>query len=118
MHGLLGDVDVWSDDGRIEVRDVAGGRMSLHSDDGRIFLANVSDRSIAASADDGSITLQLSGTGNATVVAATDDGSARLNGTRLAEDGPASPIRLGAGLGRIRLTTEDGSIHVMTNGST
>ncbi len=117
VDGLAGDVDVWSDDGHIEARDITGGRMNLHSDDGRIVLTNVSSGSLIASTDDGSITLALPAPGNATIAATTDDGSIRLNGERIAEDGIAAPLRLGNGAARIRLVTDDGSIRIATNGA-
>ncbi|HEY9084632.1 MAG TPA: DUF4097 family beta strand repeat-containing protein [Candidatus Tyrphobacter sp.] len=139
IDGLSGNIDVTSDDGRIEASNVHADLISLRSGDGRIMLNGVAARMLSATTDDGrievqdlrtrtggaydlmthdgSIVLGFAGPPNATVAASTQDGNIRLDGRCVADGDIVEPIRLGNGSARVRATTDDGSIRIASNGA-
>jgi DUF4097 and DUF4098 domain-containing protein YvlB len=137
LTDLQGSIDAHSDDGYLEVTNVHGDHLALDSSDGHLALQNVSVASLVGTTRDGRIEADgLNVTGNATlqtddgsvrarfapgasltVDASTSDGSISVDGSSLGHDDSAQrTIRVGAGAGRMKLATDDGSIHIFTNG--
>jgi hypothetical protein len=140
LADLRGDVDAQSDDGYIEANNVRGDALSVHSSDGHLTLRDVAVRRLEAhtndgrvnverlsqlangtiSSDDGSIELDLASGANLTLNASTGDGSISVNGSRVESgdsDSVQHTISLGDGTGALRVSTSDGSIHIITNGA-
>lgn len=137
ISGLSGRVRVHSVDGRIEASDIRAQEFVVASDDGRIVLDNVTAPSIDASTSDGRIyatNLSVDGgrlqtndgsvylglqNSNLTVHARTNDGSIHLNGERIRrnDDSDGAEYRFGTGGGLLEVSTQDGSIHISTNGA-
>jgi hypothetical protein len=141
LTSLTGAVDAFSGDGYIEANNVHGETISLrshdghvglqdvaatttltaHSDDGRIYGENVGvghDGNITTS--DGSIVLGLAPGADLTVNASTGDGSITVDGTRVRDesgDSVQQTVRVGNGSGSLRVSSNDGSIHITTNGA-
>ncbi len=112
-------------DGRIEGMNVAidgdAARATLHSDDGSIILNGrfASGGNYDFSTNDGRVELALSPNADLTISASTEDGHIYVDGSRYGDgDATAHTIRLGSGTGAMRLATQDGSIHITTNGAT
>lgn len=135
LTGLTGAVDVHCVDGSISLSGVHAGTLKIASDDGSLHLDDVSAPSIDAVTNDGSIRanrlaveggrlqsadgsihLALSG-GNLTVHAHTGDGSIRVDGRRVANDSGVADYEVGTGGGSLQVSTQDGSIHISTNGA-
>lgn len=139
ISGLNGEVRVHSVDGHITATDVRTQNLTLASDDGRLTLNNVSAAALDASTKDGSIhadnlqtgggTLQ-SGDGsitvgfapgvNLSVHARTGDGRLTFDGRRAQrgdDDASAGDYEVGSGGGSLQVTTQDGSIHITSNGA-
>jgi hypothetical protein len=139
VTGLRGIVRVHSVDGHIAANDVSTNQMTIASDDGRLMLDNVNatqldattkDGSIRAHglqteggtlhSDDGSITLGLAGNANLSIRARTNDGRLTLDGrraTRNDDDSSSADYHVGTGGGSLEVSTQDGSIHITTNGA-
>ncbi|HEY5257769.1 MAG TPA: DUF4097 family beta strand repeat-containing protein [Candidatus Baltobacteraceae bacterium] len=140
---LRGDVDVASNDGSIQSRDViaptfsastddgsvtidglhvTGKSATIHSNDGSVTVAGdfAGSGTYEVSTDDGRIALTLPSTANLVVAASTNDGSVSRDGRSLANgDGDNSgTFTLGGGSGRLNVSSHDGSISIMTNGAT
>ena len=118
-------IDAKSADGRIEAAnlsmDGSGARAVLHSDDGSIILSGsfAPAGTYDVSTNDGRIELSLAPAADMTVNATTDSGHIYVDGARYGEgDTAAHTVRLGSGSGAMRLATQDGSIHITTNGAT
>ena len=139
LTDLQGTVDAQSDDGYLKATNVRGDRLGLQSLDGHLSLDNVAVATLAATTrdgrieaeglnvsgdatlqtDDGSIRLKLAPNADLTIDASTRDGRIAVDGASLDRDDSAQrTIRLGAGTGRMKLATADGSIHIFTNGVT
>ena len=143
LADIRGDVVANSDDGSIHVRDInsnsfeaktADGRIegmnltidgssphaTLHSDDGSIILnGRFASGNYDFSTNDGRVELGLSPNADLTINASTEDGHIYVDGSRYGDgDATAHSIRLGNGTGAMRLATQDGSIHITTNGAT
>ncbi|MBV8373062.1 MAG: DUF4097 family beta strand repeat protein [Candidatus Eremiobacteraeota bacterium] len=143
VNGIEGGVAIMSQDGRIELADVSG-TVRAHSDDGRIVLTNVAastldaqtksgsieahNLSVAGGApravlhtDDGSIRVALAAGADLTVDASTNDGHVIVNGESYTNSGDGDSaqhtVRLGNGSGSLQLSSDDGSIHLTTNGA-
>ncbi len=137
LADLQGDVDARSDDGYLKATNVHGDRLALASSDGHLTLDRVAVASLSANTRDGRIeaadlsvtsdaTLQtgdgsmhvsLAPNADLTINASTRDGHIYVDGAPTDDDDAAQrSIRLGAGTGRMTLTTADGSIHIKTNG--
>ncbi|HKU80723.1 MAG TPA: DUF4097 family beta strand repeat-containing protein, partial [Candidatus Tumulicola sp.] len=121
----VGSLEARTGDGRIEAHGltVSGDapKAVLHSDDGSITL----DGSLAAggsyevSSNDGSIRVRLGPGTDLTVDASTNDGRVLVDGA--ASDSPDDSahhtVKLGSGAGNLRISSDDGSIHILTNGA-
>lgn len=144
LADIRGDVVANSSDGSIHLRDViansleaktADGRIegmnlaidgsspraALHSDDGSIILNGrfAAGGSYDISTNDGRVEMALSPNADLTVNASTESGHIYVDGARYGDgDTAAHSIRLGNGSGAMRLATQDGSIHITTNGAT
>lgn len=139
ISGLSGAVRVHSVDGHITASDMRTQNLTLASDDGRLTLSNVSAAALDASTKDGSIhadnlqtgggTLQ-SGDGSITVAFAPDanlsvhartgDGRLTFDGRRAqrgGDDASSGDYTVGSGGGSLQVTTQDGSIHIISNGA-
>lgn len=138
LSDLRGSVDARSDDGYISATNVHGDRLAMESTDGHLSLDNVTVASLAGTTRDGHIeardlsvandaTLQTNDGwmrvgfapgANLTVDASTRDGRITVDGSSSDNDSSAQrTIRLGAGTGRMKVATDDGSIHITTNGA-
>jgi hypothetical protein len=138
LSDLRGSVDARSDDGYISATNVRGDRLAMASLDGHLSLDNVTVASLVGTTRDGHIEAQGLSVGNdatlqtgdgwmrvafapnadATVDASTRDGKITVDGFSSDNDSSAQrTIRLGAGTGRMKLATDDGSIHITTNGA-
>jgi len=137
VSGLSGRVNVHSVNGHIEAANLRVNELALTSEDGSIRMNDVAapaigawtkDGSIRASAlqvgggnihtDDGSVMLDLHDS-NLTVHANTADGSLRFNGRRTTSlnDESTGDFQVGMGGGSLQVSTQDGSIHITTNGA-
>ena len=115
---------------------VRGDRLALDSMDGHLALQDVAVASLVATTHDGRIEadglsrrreptrrcrpttarfeLELAPNADLTIDASTGDGRIVVDGTSLERDDSAQrTIRLGAGTGRMKLATSDGSIHIL-----
>lgn len=138
LSDLRGSVDARSDDGYISATNVRGDRLAIESLDGHLSLDNVAVASLVGTTRDGHIEAAGLSVGNdatlqtadgwmrvgfaagadATVDASTRDGKITVDGFSNDNDSSAQrTIRLGAGTGRMKLATDDGSIHITTNGA-
>jgi Putative adhesin len=139
VTGLRGNVRVHSVDGHIAATDVRTNELTIASDDGRLMLDNVSAAQINATtkdgsihargvetaggtlhSDDGSITLALAPNVNVGIRAHTTDGHVTLDGrraTRNDDDSSNADYNVGTGGGSLEVSTQDGSIHITTNGA-
>jgi hypothetical protein len=137
LTDLRGSIDAHSDDGSITATNVQADTLAVASSDGRLTFDGVSATTLSATTrdgritaqhlsvandatletDDGSVRLALAPGANLTIDASTRDGSIAVDGATYAGDeAVARTIRVGAGTGRMTLTTGDGSIHINTNG--
>jgi Putative adhesin len=140
LADLRGPVDAQSDDGYIEAANVHTDSLAMHSSDGHLTLQNVAAQTLQAhtddgrvrverlsdlrngtiSSDDGSIDLELDAGADLTVNASTTDGSISVNGSTVERgdsDSAQHTVTLGKGTGALRVSTSDGSIHILTNGA-
>jgi hypothetical protein len=138
LSNLRGSVAARSDDGYISATNVRGDRLAMESMDGHLSLDNVAvasllgttrdgrieagDLSVANDAtlqtSDGSVRVGFAPGADVTVDASTRDGKITVDGFSNDNDSSAQrTIRLGAGTGRMKLATDDGSIHITTNGA-
>ncbi|HVA33103.1 MAG TPA: DUF4097 family beta strand repeat-containing protein, partial [Candidatus Baltobacteraceae bacterium] len=119
VAGMTGSVSVRSQDGRISLDDLRGD-VDAHTDDGRIAANDLAiARSGSLSTNDGSIHLSFARGADVTVDASTSDGSLEIDGTRVPHDDSDAvrhTLRVGAGTGNLRVSTDDGSIHITTHG--
>lgn len=135
--GLTGAVAIHSDDGSISLSGIHATGVNLVSRDGSLRLDDVQAPAIEARTSDGSIRaekLQVGGghlrsadgsirvallQPNLRIHAHSDDGSIRVDGRRVGDlgDSSASDYRFGTGGGSLKLSTQDGSIHITTNGA-
>lgn len=136
LDDMKGDVKAHSDDGRIELSNVTSNSIDATTNDGRIYATQLqmtgasphvtlhSDSgsmrisgafpagSYAFTTNDGRIELSLLQGSDANVDASTGDGRVLVDGR---ETGPS--IRVGAGSAAMRVRSEDGSVHITTNGA-
>ncbi len=135
VSGVSGTVNVHSVDGSIALTGVHASQIKIASDDGSLHLNDVrvpsidavtSDGSIRANqlhvdggrlqTSDGSIRVALADV-NLRVSAHTGDGSIRIDGRRLDEDSNSTEYQVGTGGSSLVVSTQDGSIHISTNGA-
>jgi hypothetical protein len=139
VTGLTGEVRVHSVDGHIAARDIHTQTLAMQSDDGRLQLDNVDAENINAtthdgsihakglrvrggtlSSDDGSITVALASDVNLAVRAHTSDGRLTFDGRRAdrgEDDSSTGHYQIGSGGSPLEVSTQDGSIHITTNGA-
>lgn len=138
LSDLRGNVDARSDDGYISATNVRGDRLAMESMDGHLSLDNVAVASLLGTTrdgrieagnlsvnndatlqtNDGSVRVGFAPGADLTIDASTRDGKIRVDGFSSDNDSSAQrTIRLGAGTGRMKLATDDGSIHILTNGA-
>jgi hypothetical protein len=138
VSGLTGQVRIHSVDGHIAATDVHASALTLSSNDGSLRLNDVSAPTIDASTNDGSIRargLQVGGgtlhtddgsvhlqlvASNLTVHVHTADGSVYFNGNKSVtsdSDEARAEFQVGTGGSSLQVSTQDGSIHITTNGA-
>jgi DUF4097 and DUF4098 domain-containing protein YvlB len=145
LADLRGSVRAHSDDGSIYASRVRGDDLALQSNDGRLSLVDVSASSLDAQTKsgsieardleiaggtqpravlhtgDGSIRVALAPRADLTVDASTGDGSVSVDGQSYRDTGGGDAaqhtVRLGSGSGNLQLSSDDGSIHIVTNGA-
>jgi hypothetical protein len=122
----VGTLEANTNDGSITARrlNIAGSapKAVLHSDDGsiRFDAALSSGGSYEFSTNDGSIHAALPRGADLTIDASTGDGDVVVDGAAASsKDGANShrTVTLGSGSGSLRLSSGDGSIHILTNGA-
>jgi Toastrack DUF4097 len=137
LEGVKGDIKAHSDDGRVTLTNVSANQIDATSNDGRIYATQIemtgpSPRATLHSDSgsmrisgsfpagnysfttaDGRIELSLLAGSDASVEASTGDGRVVVDGGDLA----GQPIRVGAGSATMRVRSEDGSVHIITNGA-
>ena len=113
-----------SADGRIEALnlaiDGAAAHATLHTDDGTVIVNGrfTPKGSYDFSTGDGRVELGLAPGADLTIDASTGDGHIYVDGTSYGDgDAAAHTVRVGGGSGAMRLTSQDGSIHITTNGA-
>lgn len=135
-----GALTVKTDNGRIELHDIAGPSVDVSSDNGRVIFDGVRTDTVAVSTDNGRIEigrsllrggkiqtdngrirLALDPTSDVTVTAHAASGKviaeAPLQAVRTGDDDDApSTIRVGSGTGRLEVGSDDGSITVLAGG--
>ncbi|HTW86252.1 MAG TPA: DUF4097 family beta strand repeat-containing protein [Candidatus Sulfotelmatobacter sp.] len=134
-----GDVDVHTDDGRIELTDVRGGTVAASTNDGRLIFDHVvADRLEGATSDgriiasglrvadgrlttnDGHVKVGFADGSDATVTLHTDDGGIAINGTTARDDETGNSshiIQLGSGRGHFAVSSGSGDITVTQGAS-
>jgi hypothetical protein len=144
LSDIRGDVNMQSNDGSLHLNDVTANKLAASTDDGSVRAAGISvsgasphalfhskDGSVHVngafaaggsyelSSDDGRIELGLASGADMTIAASTNDGSVTVDGQRYDSnsDGSAHTVRLGSGSASMRVATDDGSIHITTNGA-
>lgn len=112
------DIKLTSDDGGLRFNDVNAPAIDATTNDGSIRATALSVNGGRLQTNDGSIRVSLADA-NLTVHAHTGDGSIRVNGQRVARDGDsdAADYQFGQGSGSLQVSTQDGSIHISTNGA-
>lgn len=122
----VGTLSAQTRDGSIEGRDLAVAGSSphavLHSDDGSIRVDGsfAPGGSYEVSTKDGAIRVGLARDADLTVNASTADGRVLVDGSPFeGGDGDSArhTVKLGNGSGNLRLSSDDGSIHIHTNGA-
>lgn len=127
-----GDLDVSTDDGRIELTDVQGAAIDANDRDGRIYLTRVGAERLVAHSDsgrivgtgvravngglttnDGRIVVSFTATSDAIATVHTDDGTVHVSGLSSQDLGADRRIvTLGAGRGHFEISTGDGPITI------
>jgi hypothetical protein len=137
LTDLQGTVDAHSNDGYLEATNVRGDRLTMESSDGHLAFQNVAVASLVGTTrdgrieadglnvtndatlrtDDGSVRARFAPGTSLTIDASTNDGSISVDGDSYhGDDSAQRTIRIGAGAGHMKLATDDGSIHIFTNG--
>lgn len=122
---VANSLDVRTADGRVEGTNIAvegsAPHATLHSDDGSVRVTGhfAPGGSYQLSTNDGQVELHLAADADLTVSASSADGRIYVDGSRYGDsDSAAHTIRLGNGSGTMQLSSQDGSIHITTNGAT
>jgi len=141
LTGVRGNVSAQSDDGSIRLNDVTANLLDARTDDGTIRAAGIAiagtsphalfhskDGSVEVngafapggsyevSSNDGHVSIGIAPGADMTIDASTGDGHIVVDGHRYDEDGPQT-VRLGSGSATMRVATDDGSVHISTNGA-
>lgn len=143
LHHLRGNVNAQSDDGHITADDLTANAIVLSTKDGHVDATGLNLNGLAPRATihtndgsmkiggvfpaggtyefttgDGRITLNLSPGSDASVTASTGDGRIEIDGaTYHGDDSASHAVRVGNGSSSMRVRSEDGSIHITTNGA-
>lgn len=144
MKQIRGDVNVSTLDGAVEAADVSansfdassndghiavtglrvtgsGATAKVHTEDGRVSVAAdfAPGGTYDISSEDGHVDVALSAGADLSVTASTLDGRIVRDGKTVADaDGPSNTtFTLGAGTGRLHVSTNDGTIEFTTNGA-
>ena len=127
-----GDLDVNTDDGRIELVDVTGSAIDAVAHDGRIYMTRVGADRLVAHSDsgrivgtgiravdgglttrDGRILVEFTTSSDATAQVHTDDGEIRVSGFGSQDTGANHrTVTLGEGRGHFEISTGDGPITI------
>ncbi len=137
LDDMKGDIKAHSDDGRITLGNVSANQIDATTSDGRVYatqlqMTGASPRvtlhsdsgsmrisgsfpagSYSFTTSDGRIELTLLQGSDANVDASTADGHVVVDGRDL----EGQPIRVGNGSASMRVRSEDGSVHITTNGA-
>jgi hypothetical protein len=119
VSGLrAGDVKIACGDGSLHFADVQSPQIDAVTKDGSIRASGLRVDSGRLETGDGSIRVALDSQ-NLLVRAQTGDGSIHFNGARVAKDTDSgtADYQIGAGGGSLQVSTQDGSIHIDTNGA-
>lgn len=121
IEGITGGVVARSQDGHIGLTDISG-TVDAHSDDGSIRTHGLAlTGANTLTTNDGRIELGLAPGADLTVNASTSDGRIIVDGKRVNENDDSDSVqytlRLGNGTGTLRAASQDGSIHITTNGA-
>jgi hypothetical protein len=111
-------VKIACEDGSLHFTDVQSPQIDAVTKDGSIHASGLRVDGGRLATGDGSIRLALD-TANLLVHAQTGDGSIRFNGARVAKDTDSgtADYQIGTGGGSLQVSTQDGSIHIDTNGA-
>lgn len=112
------DVKIACSDGSLHLSDVQSPAIDAVTSDGSIRASNLRVDGGRLQSGDGSIHVTLAQP-NLAVHAQTGDGSIRINGARIAQDGDSgtTTYQFGTGGGSLQVATQDGSIHISSNGA-
>lgn len=112
------DVKIACNDGSLHFEDVQSPAIDAVTNDGSIRASGLHVDGGLLKTGGGSIHVALA-TPNLLVHAQTGDGSIRINGERLAKDSDSgsAEYKIGTGAGSLQVSTQDGSIHIDTNGA-
>ncbi|HKU66170.1 MAG TPA: DUF4097 family beta strand repeat-containing protein [Candidatus Baltobacteraceae bacterium] len=113
-----GDVKIACGDGSLHLDDLQSPSIDAVTQDGGIHASNLEVGGGRLETGSGSIRVALAGS-NLLVHAQTGDGSIRINGRRIAKDSDSgrADYQVGTGGGSLQVSTQDGSIHIDSNGA-
>jgi hypothetical protein len=100
--------------------DVSATQIDATTKDGSIRAHGVETAGGTLHTDDGTITLGLAPNVNLAIHARTNDGRLTLDGrraTRSDDDSSTADYHVGTGGGSLEVSSQDGSIHITTNGA-
>jgi Putative adhesin len=117
---VAGAIVAHTDDGHIKVDDVTSSSLDLSSNDGWIEvrdLAAVAGGKYSFTTNDGHIVVALARGSDVTIDASTNDGSMRVDGVRQHsdDDRKQQTIRVGNGASTMSVHSDDGSITITTS---
>lgn len=117
LAGLRGRIAVYSVDGSLHLDDINTPSIDAYTRDGSIRGEGLQAGGGSLRSGDGRVRVSLAG--DVTVRASTADGSIYLNGHRAAsgDGGSQAEFQIGKGGGPLTISTQDGSIHVTSNGA-
>jgi hypothetical protein len=125
LHDVTARVlDATTSDGRVEAMnlsiDGATPHVTLHTGDGSLHISGrfAPQGTYDFSSGDGSAELTVASGSDLAISASTGNGRIHVDGSSYGDgDSATRTIRLGNGSGAMRLATQDGSIHITTNGA-
>lgn len=124
FHNITADSLVaTTEDGRVEADGLTIGGSSphatLHTDDGSVHISGQfpANGSYDFSTSDGRVEIATATGSDVTINASTDSGHIYVDGSSFGDgDSATHTVRLGSGSSTMRLASQDGSIHITTNG--
>ncbi|HEV3152658.1 MAG TPA: DUF4097 family beta strand repeat-containing protein [Candidatus Baltobacteraceae bacterium] len=139
VRDLTADADLQSDDGHIDAANIHAKSLSVSTNDGELRLRDVTVDRLQGSTQDGLISasgLQVGGgslstndggielsflPANLSIHAQTSDGNVTFDGRKMGsnddDDSSSGDFHIGAGGGSLQVATQDGDIHILTNGA-